>query len=89
VHHKEKGRSPHCACERPALPRSAAASQNDGDQDSDQHIEIELARRILATVLCRGCGKKGRRDQENQRNRQAKDQDRLKNPGRSITNPRT
>ena len=31
---KENGRSLHWACERSALPRSSAASQKDGDQDS-------------------------------------------------------
>jgi len=31
---KEKGRSPHWARERPLLPRSSAAAQKDGDQDS-------------------------------------------------------
>ncbi|KTR96959.1 hypothetical protein SB3_31120 [Methylobacterium radiotolerans] len=33
---KEYGRPPHCACvPRLLLPRSLAASQNDGDHDSD------------------------------------------------------
>ena len=31
---KENGRPPHWVCARPPLPRSEAASQNEGDHDS-------------------------------------------------------